>query len=506
MSELRALLVVLPAVCLSTASRAQQMLQPVATSGYMQTPEGLAPRSCVYQIPNGAALAQDGTVFLNAVRSDGSLDLSGPTVHSAPCTEGWTPTWLRPGGRTIGEGPDAGIGGYQTEVEVTPSYFPSGYQFTEFSGTYTVPSLPIKNDDGQILYIFGQVQDANGDVVQPMLYNFGDGTGWWITTWYFGTTQQSYPNWENWYGPSVQVNCGDTVSFTALQEPPGDGWWVEAISDSNTHQGVTNWYQVYNDRLMNAAFPAAIEVYGVNYCEELPSTPTTFTNLAVYDGPNYSTYNNVNTTSTWTPGWDTTEAPDCFFFNQSYNAGGNYSDSLALGGGLLNGGFESGNQAFGSSYAFVSPPSLINNVAQYAIGPDPSKVSIYGDWEHFGDHTTGFGNMFIANGASTAGTAVFSETLAVQPNTNYILSFWGATVNATSYSQSTLQASINGVNQGGALTLPLNSPATGGEWVQRSSTWYSGSSTSAQITIADTNLASSWNDFALDDITFAPGC
>lgn len=181
---------------------------------------------------------------------------------------------------------------------------------------------------------------------------------------------------------------------------------------------------------------------------------------------------------------------------------------------VVNGGFESGNQSFGTGYRYVPPGFFIDPAGEYAIWTTPFGVSVYNDWQSFGDHTSGYGNMFIANGATAAGTLVWFQTVApIMPQTTYLFSFWGATVNQSSSSPATLQASVNGANLAGPLTLPTAAfPAGGSPWQPYFGLWFSGNcGTSgiyacfgAEMEIVDTNLSSAWNDFALDDISLVP--
>lgn len=311
---------------------------PSPSTGTVPTPHGFAPQSCVYHLPNHAALHQDGSVTLNAVGPEGIIDPAvGETVQYPPCTEAWTPTWI---GHSPGDGgittPPATINNWETEVQVAPDYFPSGYRFTEISASYTVPATPRNDSDGQTIYIFPEVQDIVGDVVQPCLVDFGDGSGWQLAPLYFGTTVQGgNGNWKNWWGPMLSVSPGDSVQVLAEADWPL-GWWYERVYDATTGEESDNAYQVYNDYHMITSYPTALEVYNVNYCEDLPylsSGVMTFSNIDVYDGSEWYLKTNVDTTSTWTPGWDTSESPDCYFWNGAFNDGSNFSDSMSWCGG-----------------------------------------------------------------------------------------------------------------------------------------------------------------------------
>jgi hypothetical protein len=167
---------------------------------------------------------------------------------------------------------------------------------------------------------------------------------------------------------------------------------------------------------------------------------------------------------------------------------------------VLNGDFSAGNTGFTNGYVYVPPaPGSINTEGEYTVGSDPSAFSIYPDWMKFGDHTNGSGNMLIANGSPNPNTSVWTQMVSVSPNTNYVFSFWGATVNTVSGSQTVLQPFINSSAVGSALTLPV----LGGTWTQDSVSWFSGANTTALLTIIDTNTVRPWNDFALDDISLS---
>jgi hypothetical protein len=166
---------------------------------------------------------------------------------------------------------------------------------------------------------------------------------------------------------------------------------------------------------------------------------------------------------------------------------------------VINGDFESGNTGFTTGYALgdVSGPGT------YSIGPNPSSApGAFADWCNCGDHTTGTGMMMIVNGANSPSLPVWEEVVHVTPSTDYTFSYWGAEVDHTSESLPHLLLRINGRVIGNSY-LPKNSPDNGGRWQNYSFTWNSGSSQSADIALFDQNTDTSWNDFALDDISFS---
>ncbi len=160
---------------------------------------------------------------------------------------------------------------------------------------------------------------------------------------------------------------------------------------------------------------------------------------------------------------------------------------------LTNGNFNSGNTGFTSNYNFANPNTT---EAQFFIGPSPAAWNP--GLSNCGDHTTGNGNMLLVNGAPTPDAIVWTQQVAVTPNTNYAFSTWVQALWPPNPAQ--LRFSINGNDVGTPITASL--PTC--NWSQFYTTWNSGSNTTATISIVNKNTAVQGNDFALDDISFAP--
>jgi gliding motility-associated-like protein len=161
---------------------------------------------------------------------------------------------------------------------------------------------------------------------------------------------------------------------------------------------------------------------------------------------------------------------------------------------IVNGDFSSGNTGFTSSYQYS--PSSGFNPGVYNVG---SNIQAW----HSGmqgcvDHTTGAGNMMMVNGSSDLNVNVWSQTVTVQPNTNYAFSTWLQHI--TSLNPARLQFSINGRQIGNEFMANSTSCI----WENFYATWNSGTNTTATISIINKNIVFSGNDFALDDISFAP--
>jgi gliding motility-associated-like protein len=159
---------------------------------------------------------------------------------------------------------------------------------------------------------------------------------------------------------------------------------------------------------------------------------------------------------------------------------------------IANGNFSAGNTGFTSDYRLASP-----NVTEgeYTVGANAQAWNQ--SMSNCGDHTSGNGNMMIVNGSPVANAVVWRQTINITSNTNYAFSTWIQSVHAANPAQ--LQFSINGQALGNLITA--GAPCS---WQQFYTTWNSGNNTTATISIVNKNTTIAGNDFALDDISFAP--
>ena len=160
---------------------------------------------------------------------------------------------------------------------------------------------------------------------------------------------------------------------------------------------------------------------------------------------------------------------------------------------ITNGDFSGGNTGFTSAYNYATP-----NVTegQYFVGPSPQAWNA--SLSNCGDHTGGNGNMMLINGAPTPDVNVWRQSVTVTPNTNYAFSTWVQALWPPNPAQ--LKFSINGNDIGALITASLPTCT----WTQFYTTWNSGNNTAANISIVNKNTQVIGNDFALDDISFAP--
>jgi len=157
---------------------------------------------------------------------------------------------------------------------------------------------------------------------------------------------------------------------------------------------------------------------------------------------------------------------------------------------VVNGDFSNGNRGFTSDYAYSSSGI---SASTYFVGNDPH------GWNYNMSTCTARGsngNMLMVNGAPQLNVKIWSETVAVQPNTNYAFSTWLESLSANS--PAILQVLVNG-QPIGLIQADTNTCI----WRQFYYLWNSSASTSAEVSIINMNQQNSGNDFALDDISFS---
>ncbi|WP_162144149.1 T9SS type A sorting domain-containing protein [Sporocytophaga myxococcoides] len=123
------------------------------------------------------------------------------------------------------------------------------------------------------------------------------------------------------------------------------------------------------------------------------------------------------------------------------------------------------------------------------------------------DHTGTADNMMLmVDGICNPGVKLWQQNnIPIVPNTNYYFTVWITTLTATT-PRGTLAFDINGANQPTTVT----SVGAVGNWTKYTTTWYSGLTPPPTISISIENTTTtgcnSAVDFAIDDISFTPGC
>lgn len=164
---------------------------------------------------------------------------------------------------------------------------------------------------------------------------------------------------------------------------------------------------------------------------------------------------------------------------------------------IINGDFEMGNTGFTSDYTYVDINSGSLYPAAYSIHSNPTLGNPA--FASCGDHTSGSGNMLIADGATTPGQQVWCQTVSVLPDTDYFFQFFVTSV--FSPAPANIEATFNGIPLGS-----VTATSTTCEWVEFSEVWNSGGVDNVTICLENLNIIHFGNDFALDDISLRKVC
>lgn len=176
---------------------------------------------------------------------------------------------------------------------------------------------------------------------------------------------------------------------------------------------------------------------------------------------------------------------------------GNYnvaiSDSCKTFGEELveNGHFENGYSGFTTDYNQGVYASQMGD-KEYALTFDPS---IYHSG-FSGNGAGGTGNLMVVNGALVQGENVWCQTIDVNPNTFYNFSLMISSMVGDSPAE--LEITVNG----DAFPNHAFAPGSSNIWENYEESWFSGTSTQANICITDKNIEAIGNDFGLDNISF----
>jgi len=157
---------------------------------------------------------------------------------------------------------------------------------------------------------------------------------------------------------------------------------------------------------------------------------------------------------------------------------------------IVNGDFELGNTGFTTQYTYTTDLTASRTIV---VGADPQLYNPRA--VSCRDHTSGYGNMLVANGAEDADIAVWQQTVSVTPNTQYVFCYWLSTWSDSDVRLAEIKCQINGADIGIGFA-----PAPAGEWTFIFYRWNSGANSQAIIRLVNRNLAQVSNDFAIDDI------
>ncbi len=222
----------------------------VCGSGYVPTPDGCAPASCVYALNSGAINTLSNGVTI-VTYPDGSQQSFAPCKSVGPKID--TNGWVEDG---------------QNEIHTT-----------KLSSDWTVPKAPSSND-GQIIYMFDGTQNCicgNAFILQPVIqwgYNGAFGGAYWVyASWYCDSNC--------FYSTPIHIAVGNSLSGTVVSSKCKSGYCDYKITGKDDTTGKSTILKLDHYAVQEYSF-ATLEVYNVVSCSDYPASgSTTFTHVLV---------------------------------------------------------------------------------------------------------------------------------------------------------------------------------------------------------------------------------
>ena len=163
---------------------------------------------------------------------------------------------------------------------------------------------------------------------------------------------------------------------------------------------------------------------------------------------------------------------------------------------VTNGDFSSGPIGFTTSYDYAPAPCSVHPDCAGEYWVAPLATDWWPGYVGTADHTTGTGNMFLANGKETPNVVWASTVSGLTQNTNYFFEGWLMNICCAHSTAPGPQLQFYANN----MLLGVGATDTPGLWSGVSTIWNSGSSTSVLLQLINASSALTGNDFALDDV------
>lgn len=161
-----------------------------------------------------------------------------------------------------------------------------------------------------------------------------------------------------------------------------------------------------------------------------------------------------------------------------------------------NGDFSSGLSGFSTQYTYSPGQDGGWNPGVFSV--EASGYPWHALFLDVGDHTTGTGNMFVANGRETPDTVWEKTITGLSTNTTYFFEAFLMNLCCTDHPRPGPSLSFFADGQ----MIGSGSTETPGLWTGVSTGWNSGASTSVTLRLDNASQVFDGNDFALDDVYF----
>ncbi|KAF8318706.1 hypothetical protein DL93DRAFT_2075591 [Clavulina sp. PMI_390] len=220
------------------------------------TPYGHRPAADVVEVPEGASINHIGDEIH-------VIDPKGKVLHKTTATGNFTKTT---------PAPNAGL---QNGWIAYASWMNTGASpINYFDTTWTVPNLPFRPNDGQVLFLFNSIEPNTYDaILQPVLqYGVsaaGGGAYWAVANWY------GYNN-KYYHTAPIRVNPGRVLQGIMLLTGTGSqGFGYNYWSYFN---GIGGKMIVYGSKQLRWA-TETLEVYNLKSTSDFPPWWTVFSNI-----------------------------------------------------------------------------------------------------------------------------------------------------------------------------------------------------------------------------------
>lgn len=250
-----------------------------ASPDWVPTPNGLAYRSCVHEVPNGAEVSADGVVTLDGV----VVSTTEPCPYSGMVE---TPDQVAAASQTAAVSdvvPGVPADGMDSGWWLNSDWL-APKQVVSLTAKWTVPAAPKYN--GATIFLFPAVQPGTGDlaaIVQPVLQwgvsGAGGGNYWAIADWF--VAPKEHPG-DSWYSSLIYTYTGRVLTGTMKRSSgTASKWTVTLAQEPGVDVEVTGETNMKSWRSVNGG---ALEVYDALNCTRLPNVSSVkFSSIVVKD-------------------------------------------------------------------------------------------------------------------------------------------------------------------------------------------------------------------------------
>jgi hypothetical protein len=263
--------------------------QASVSPDWVKTPSGLAYKSCVHEVPDGAVVdATTDTVTLDGVvvAKYGKCPYKG-TIKNPDSTQATQPV------QSLAQTMSSGMNAVQPPAVngttwFLASWYNSPYEVTTLSAQWLVPKNPTQN--GALVYLFPSVEPtALNGIVQPVLQwgnnNYFGGNYWSIADWFVQGGASYYSNVQT-------TSAGHKLLGTISRSSGSATSWSIQVADLTSggsqgltlNTGITSWKAVQG---------GVLEVgNNITSCHQLPTSSGQFSSISL-----------TTTAGKITPGW-----------------------------------------------------------------------------------------------------------------------------------------------------------------------------------------------------------